>query len=140
MRGRNLEENFQLIFFVLSDFFCSQFLRNIMTFFSTIFSSNNVSGGTRNGSPSMNVTVHHSQQVSDMSQLSTTSVVEGLRSVGIDIKTSLDSGLGKIEECLKEFNQCVREGALHNSQRSLLLTEKYRQSSMSDGVDADLAV
>lgn len=133
-----LKRIFNLFFLSCLIFFCSQFLRNIMTFFSTIFSSNNVSGGTRNGSPSMNVTVHHSQQVSDMSQLSTTSVVEGLRSVGIDIKTSLDSGLGKIEECLKEFNQCVREGALHNSQRPLLLTEKYRQSSMSDGVDASL--
>ena len=104
----NIEFNFQLTFFCWSclTFLLSQFIRNMMTFFSKMFRCNNDSGGAQNAPPLMSVTIHHVQQVSGMSQLSTTSLVEALTSVGVDIKTSLYSfgadihnGLGKIEKC-----------------------------------------
>ena len=77
----------------------------MISFFKSIFKSENVVEG--NAPPSMNVTMHPSKEFSDMSNLSTTSVVGALNLVGTYIQNSVHNMQKCIEKGLHEMNQSV---------------------------------
>ena len=83
------------------------FLRSVcvmISFFTSIFKSENVVEG--NSPPLMNVTMHPSNEFSDMSNLSATNVVAVLNLVRMDWNS--DENRQKcIEKCLHEVNQSV---------------------------------
>lgn len=133
---------FEIHYLVLYLIFCFKILRTMMSFFTSIFRNQNSTGDIHTSSPpSLNVTLHHSQEVSEMSQLSTTSLVGALNSVGVDIRSSLNSfgadinqSLGKIEKCLNNLNKTLEDAVPRNSQSSLLLAENYGMSSGGSGL------
>ena len=91
VRKKNLKI-FEIHYLVLYLIFCFKILRTMMSFFTSIFRNQNSTGDIHTSSPpSLNVTLHHSQEVSEMSQLSTTSLVGALNLVGVDIRSSLNS-------------------------------------------------
>lgn len=79
----------------------------MLSFFKSIFKTEN----TEEGLPSsMSVTVHPSREYSEMSNLSTTSVVGALNSVGLEMQKSLLNMQTVMEKGFHGMNQSVEKG------------------------------
>ena len=83
----------------------------------------------------MNVTVNHSQDFTDMSNLSSISVIGTLNAVGAELRNNLV----KMEKCLQDVNQSIKEILRSNQHESLLLVEKYKYgASIGNRNDNDI--
>ena len=80
----------------------------MLSFFKSIFKTENPEEGI--SPPSMSVTMHPSTEFSEMSNLSTTSVVGALNSLGSEMQRSLHNMQMVIEKGLHGMNQSVEKG------------------------------
>ena len=80
----------------------------MLSFFKSIFKTDNPEEGI--SPPSMSVTMHPSTEFSEMSNLSTTSVVGAVNSLGSEMQRSLNNMQTVIEKGLHGMNKSVEKG------------------------------
>lgn len=83
----------------------------------------------------MSFTVHHSHDIADLSNLSTTILVRALNLVGAEIQNSSD----KMEECVQVVNPSIKNISTCIPPESFLFTDTYKPSSNGDGNEFELS-